>query len=259
MSVMSVIEQSANTDPLGPTTLRKASMSWSELELVQSQNAIGSASQDEGDEGDADAANENGMSSAPAITGPASFAAAIQERFAALMPQEADGSRRKLFSGMSAPELRFTFGGNEDGEGPRIGEKIVSGLEDMGEGIRDAGAKVADGFTNAFDAIKKGITRNNGETRDKSPSRVEGEPSGDSQEESAPVQKPKMVNPFKAVAGAAGAMGGAVGGAMARATSPITRAISPMRGGADNSTDREKGTPDRSNIMSRISNAFQKK
>jgi len=253
---MSVIETAANTEPLGPTTLRKASVSWTELETLQ-QQTVGSASQDEQEEeGAADEAQDATNSRMPAITGPASFAAAIQERFAALMPQEADGSRRKLFSGMSAPELRFNFGSSDDeGEGgPGVAEKIAAGFEDMGEGIRNAGEKVTSGISKGLGAVKNAIT---GIGRDKSPSRAnDGTADEGGEGVAVPSPKPKMINPFKA----AGAVAGAMGGAMARATSPIARAISPLRGGASpDGGGEEKAEREKSKMLSRISGVFQKR
>lgn len=261
---MSVIETAANTDPLGPMTLRKAAVSWTELESLQQQHTLSSPSQDEADE--EGGVGEDGQDNAgggriPAITGPASFAAAIQERFAALMPQEADGTRRKLFSGMSAPELRFTFGSDDEGDGTGVADKIVAGFEDFGEGIRNTGEKVGEGIRNAGEKVAGGISKSFGAVksvitsignRDKSPSR--GAESGDDGEDGdgghAAATKPKMINPFKA----AGAVVGKAAGAM-------VRAVSPHRAGGGG--DEEKGaTPEKggekSKIMARLSNVFTK-
>lgn len=250
---MTVIETAANTDPLGPVTLRKASISTLEMELIHSQHA-GGADQDDGEEGEEGEEGGGDGPSAPTITGPASFALAIQERFAALLPQI---DKPKLFSGMSGPDLRFNFGlGGEDGEGgPRVTEKISQGFEDMGEGMRAAGENLATGFSKAgekftggiskgFDAVKNTLQRKNS-TNDAS---SDNEGNGNSghygngnggygnsddegvQEAKAPKEKAKMGNPFAAIAAA----GGAVGGALGRAASPLrdglARAVSPLRG-----------------------------
>jgi hypothetical protein len=267
VTVMSVIETAANTEPLGPTTLRKASLSWGELELVHHQQVVDGASKDEGDDEGPDGQEGQSGLGMPTITGPASFAAAIQERFAALMPQEADGSRRKLFPGVMAPELRFTFGGGEDGEGLRVGEKIKEGFEDMGEGIRNAGEKVAGGFKSGFGAVKNAVTSIG---RDKSPSRPhnddEGDGGGDGGED---TPKPKvMVNPFKAiqVAAAVGAVGGAVTGAAGAVSGAFVRAVSPLRGGGGSGGEGNSSvgggdgsTPDRNKMLERVRGVFARK
>jgi len=275
---MSVIETAANTETLGPTTLRKASLSWGELELVQHQQVADGASKDEGDEEGPDGQEGQGGTGMPTITGPASFAAAIQERFAALMPQEADGSRRKLFPGVMAPELRFTFGGGEDGEGLRVGEKIAAGFEEVGEGIRNAGEKVAGGFKSGFGAVKNAVTSIG---RDRSPSRPHdgGDGGGDGGDGEGSAPKPKvMVNPFKAiqVAAAVGAVGGAVTGAAGAVGGAFVRAVSPLRGGGgtegnsnNNNNSSSSGsssggvgdgsTPDRNKMLERVRGVFARK
>ena len=288
VSVMSVIETAANTDPLGPVTLRKASISTLEMELIHSQH-LGATSDDDGEDGEDGGAGGGGSGDGrqtPAITGPASFALAIQERFAALLPQM---DKPKMFSGMSGSDLRFNFGlggGDDSGDGekgPRVTEVIVGqvaqGFEEMGEGMRAAGEKITSGFSKAgekisggfskgFEAVKNTLKRsgNSGHGDDGGNSGYNSaDGDGDGEEggvaeskEKAKVEKPKMVNPFLAIAAA----GGAVGGAIGRATSPlregIGRAVSPLRGNnsattgdAEQQKDAQKGK-----MLTRLSNAF---
>lgn len=295
VSVMSVIETAANTDPLGPVTLRKASISTLEMELIHSQH-LGATSDDEGEEGEDGAAGGGGGSGSgdgrqtPAITGPASFAAAIQERFAALLPQM---DKPKMFGGASSgSDLRFNFGlggGDDNGDGgPRVTEviagQVAQGFEDIGEGMRnagekitsafsEAGGKITGGFRNGVAAVKNTLKRSGnsghgdeGSLPNSGYNSADGEQDGDEDgvaesKEKNRAEKPKMVNPFLAIKAA----GGAVGGAIGRATSPlragIERAVSPLRGkgGGEASGDdgeHHKDAPPKGKMLMRLSSAF---